>query len=167
MSALLAILLLQVPDAGVPSHPLEGVWKLDLEKSTDTEPILESLGMSWFVRKAAKSVRPVHRIRMNEVNGAPTLFVEIDATVSKKRFQLVLDGKTPTDDEFFGDAFSFTTQLEKGVFVSKGRMKDEAKKAGIGLRRELLENGLMRYQISLLRDGKEPIVIDRIFQRVK
>lgn len=167
MSALLALLLLQVPDGGLPSHPLEGVWKLDLEKSTDTEPILEQLGMSWFVRKAAKTVRPVHRIRMNEVGGTPTLFVEIDATVSKKRFQLVLDGKTPTDDEFFGDAFSFTTELKDGVFLSKGRMKDEEKKAGIALRRELLASGLMRYQISLLRDGKEPIVIDRVFQRLK
>lgn len=160
MGALVLMVLLQA-DAGVSSHPLEGVWQLDLEKSTDTAPILEKLGVSWFVRKAAKSVRPIHRVRVN--NG--TLFLEIDATISKKRFQLVLDGKTPTKDEFFGDEFSYTTVLENGAFVSTGRMTDEAKKMGIALRRELKDDGLMNYRITLLPDGQEPIVIDRVFRR--
>ncbi|MBL8921836.1 MAG: hypothetical protein JNJ54_23465 [Myxococcaceae bacterium] len=161
MTALLLLVLAQTPDAGVSSHPLEGVWQLDLEKSTDTAPILEKLGINWFVRKAAKSVRPIHRIRVN--NG--TLFLEIDGTIAKKRYQIVLDGKTLTKDEFFGDEFSYTTVLEDGVFVSTGRMTDDAKKSGINLRRWLGEDGLMTYRISLLPDGKEPIVIDRVFRR--
>lgn len=161
MSALLLLVLLQVPDAGVASHPLEGVWQLDLEKSTDTAPILEKLGVNWFVRRAAKSVRPIHRIR---VNGG-TLFLEIDASISKKRYQLVLDGKTQTKDEFFGDEFAYTTVLQDGAFVSSGRMTDESKKTGISLKRWLADDGLMIYRITLLPDGKEPIVIDRVFRR--
>jgi len=161
VSALILMVLLQTPDAGVSSHPLEGVWQLDLEKSTDTAPILEKLGVGWFVRSAAKSVRPIHRIRLN--NG--TLFVEIDATVSKKRFQLVLDGATPTKDDFFGDEFSYTTVLENGVFRSAGRMTDPTKKMGISLRRELTADGLMLYCITLLPDGQEPLVINRVFRR--
>lgn len=161
MTSLLLMVLLQTPDAGVSSHPLEGVWQLDLEKSTDTAPILERLGINWFVRKAAKSVRPIHRLRVN--NG--TLFLEIDGTIAKKRYQLVLDGKTPTKDDFFGDEFSYTTALENGVFVSTGRMTDEAKKTGISLRRWLADDGLMIYRITLLPDGQEPIVIDRVFRR--
>lgn len=160
MGALVLMVLLQA-DAGVSAHPLEGVWQLDLEKSTDTAPILEKLGVSWFVRRAAKSVRPIHRVRVNK----GTLFLEIDASISKKRYQLVLDGKTPTKDEFFGDEFSYTTVLENGAFVSTGRMTDEGKKTGIALRRELTSEGLMNYRITLLPDGQEPVVIDRVFRR--
>lgn len=161
MTALVLMVLLQTPDAGVSSHPLEGTWQLDLEKSTDTAPILEQLGINWFVRKAAKSVRPIHRIRVNH----GTLFLEIDGTIAKKRYQIVLDGKTPTKDDFFGDEFSYVTALEDGAFVSTGRMTNEAKKSGINLRRWLADDGLMIYRITLLPDGKEPIVIDRVFRR--
>ncbi|MDX2014494.1 MAG: hypothetical protein SFW67_30125 [Myxococcaceae bacterium] len=170
MTALLVMVMLAQADGGAPpaadagplkAHPLEGVWQLDLEKSTDTAPILEKLGVNWFVRQVAKSARPVHRIRVND----NTLFLEIEASVAKKRFQLVLDGKTPTKDDFFGDALEYTTVLENGAFVSTGKMTDPAKKAGITLNRSLRDDGLMLYRITLLPDGKEPIVIDRVFRR--
>lgn len=161
-SAFALLVLLSAPDGGVNAHPLEGVWQLDLERSTDTAPILEKLGVNWFVRKAAKSVRPIHRIRVNQ----NTLFVEIDASISKKRFQLVLDGATPTTDEFFGAPFAYTTVLDHGVFRSTGKMTDPEKKMGITLGRELMEDGVMRYRITLLPDGQEPLVIDRIFRRM-
>jgi hypothetical protein len=161
VSALVLMILLQVPDGGVSSHPLEGVWQLDLEKSTDTGPILEKLGVNWFVRRAAKSVRPIHRIRVN----SGTLFVEIDASISKKRYQLVLDGATATKDEFFGDELSYTTVLDNGVFRSTGRMTDPSKKMGMSLMRQLTDDGLMLYRITLSPDGQEPMVIDRVFRR--
>jgi hypothetical protein len=170
VTSLVVMVMLAQADAGalvlgddgkLKAHPLEGVWQLDLEKSTDTAPILEKLGVNWFVRQVAKSARPVHRIRVNE----GTLFLEIEASVAKKRYQLVLDGKTPTKDEFFGDALEYTTVLENGAFVSTGKMTDPAKKAGITLNRSLRDDGLMLYRITLLPEGKEPVVIDRVFRR--
>lgn len=62
------------------------------------------------------------------------LLLEIEASGAKKRDQLVLDGKSPTKDGFFGDPFEDTTG----------------------------DDGLMRYRITLLLEGKEPIVIDRV-----
>ncbi|MCA3012669.1 MAG: hypothetical protein INH41_09755 [Myxococcaceae bacterium] len=162
MSALVVMLVLSQADAGVAlAHPLEGTWQLDLAQSTDTGPILEKLGVNWFVRQVAKSARPVHRIRVD----AGTVFLEIDAAVAKRRYQLALDGKTPTKDEFFGDPFEYTTVLEDGAFVSTGKMTDPAKKGGITLRRSMREDGLMLYRITLLPEGQPPIVIDRVFRR--
>jgi hypothetical protein len=169
VTPLLVTMLLAQADAGVPTmvdgklmaHPLEGVWQLDLAQSTDTAPILEKLGVNWFVRQAAKSARPIHRLRVND----NTLFLEIEASIAKKRYQLVVDGKSPTRDEFFGDPFEYTTVLENGAFVSNGKMTDPAKKAGITLHRSLREDGLMLYRITLMPDGQEPIVINRVFRR--
>jgi hypothetical protein len=55
--------------------------------------------------------------------------------------------------------------LENGAFVSNGKMTDPAKKAGITLHRSLREDGLMLYRITLMPDGQEPIVINRVFRR--
>lgn len=148
-------------DGGLAAHPLEGVWQLDLEQSTDTAPILERLGVNWFVRQAAKSARPVHRIRVNE----NTVFLEIEASIAKKRYQLTLDGKTPTKDEFFGDPFEYTTVLDDGAFHSTGKMTKKEASAGITLHRTLRDDGLMLYRITLLKDGEPPTVIDRVFRR--
>lgn len=158
--AIVALLVAQL-DGGAASHPLEGEWQLDLALSTDTTAILEQRGVSWFVRQAAKSTRPIHRVRVNR----NTLFLEVDTPVKKKRFQLVLDGTTPADDDFFGEPIHFTTVLAGGVFRSTGTLGE---KSGLTLERSLRDDGLMLYRITITpKDGGAPTVIDRVFRRTK
>lgn len=161
MFAIVTLALISQADAGVSAHPLEGEWKLDLEQSSDTGPVLEKLGASWFVRQAAKSARPTHRLRVNQ----NTVFLEIEGAGGKKRVQLVLDGTTPTKDEFFSQPFQYTTQLDRGAFVSKGVLEKDG--LNVSMRRELRADGLMLYRITLEPKGEPPLVIDRVFRRTK
>ncbi len=159
--SLMAVLVL-AQDGGVRTHPLDGVWQLDLEKSTDPMPALEKMGASVFLKMGARSVRPIHRIKVTDT----TLVFDLDTPIAKRHHELALDGTTAHADEFFGSEFSYTTQLIDGAFISKGRMKDPTKKMAIELRRELMADGLMLYRITLLPDGEQPLVLNRVFRRV-
>jgi hypothetical protein len=167
LSTLLGAVVVMVCPAALAAEPadvgqLAGEWRLDLEASSDPVPALERLDVSWVVRKAARSVRPRNRIDLKDgtlTNVMQSLIVT--RTVTQK-----LDGATPTQEDFFGYALTYTSVVEGGAVVSRGSidLKKDGK-APVELRREVQPDGRMTLTIKVSPPEEQPLEIVRVFNR--
>ena len=87
--------------AGAPDD-LAGTWELDLEASSDPVPVLDRMGANFLIKHAAKSVRPTHVI----IAGNGRFSLTIKSLIVTRRYLVVLDDNTKTDDDFFGHPFA-------------------------------------------------------------
>jgi hypothetical protein len=158
----LCLLLAALPALAGAPDTLAGTWELDLKASSDPQPVLKRMGANWLIREAAKSVRPTHII----IAGNGRFSLTIKSLIVTRRYLVVLDDSTKTDDDFFGHPFFYTSHVEGDAVVSQG-VVDLGDKGSmkLSLKRFVDEQGRMRLCITLFPDGEAPLEIQRVFQR--
>lgn len=150
-------------EAPAPAHPLAGKWKLDTGLSTDLTEVLTHFGANFVVRHFAKRVAPVNTITF----GADRLEVKVEASGVTKTTPIVLDGKTETNDELFGNPYAYTSVREGEAVVSQGAVTLEGgKKERLALRRAVEADGRMVLAITLYQELAAPLVVKRVFNRL-
>lgn len=147
--------------AGEPTSPFEGTWLLDLEASNDPTPALERLGLSWAVRKAARTVRPTSVITW----GDGRFRVEVRSLFVNRGVDVVLDDHTPTRDDFVGRPLSYVSHLEDGAVVSRGAvLSASGEMIHFDTRRFIDAEGRMVVRFTLHPEDGPPLVVSRVYR---
>ncbi len=150
-------------DAPAMAHPLAGKWKLDTGLSTDLSEVLTHFDANFVVRHFAKRVATVNTITF----GADRFDLKVEASGVSKTTAIVLDGKTETTDELFGNPYAFTSVREGEAVVSQGVVTLKGgKKERLALRRAVEADGRMVLAITLYPETGTPLVIKRVFNRL-
>jgi hypothetical protein len=135
---------------------------LDLERSTDPGPVLERLDVPWLLRKIGPTVKVTNII----VTTPERLVIEVKSSlVPSKRNTLVLDGSTPTNDDFFGHPFTYLVTVEGDTVVGRGHVTLKKEKVPLELRRRVEEDGAMTLRIIVTPPGEKTIELVRVFKR--
>jgi hypothetical protein len=166
-SVLLALCAMGVRAAaqdGGAANPLSGTWKLDSEASTDLAPLLERYHANFIIRRFASAVAPTNEIRF----GAGQMTIDVHAATVHKQSTLVFDGKTLTTEDLFGTPYEYSSVLEDGVVVSRGKVKRaEGEPDELLMRRFVAPGGTMVLQMTITpKDGK-PLEVKRVFKRAE
>lgn len=149
-------------DAGAPPA-LAGTWLLDAERTSDPKPVLEHFQANFFVKRFARSVTPTNVITWN----GDRFGLEVRAVTVTKRTTIVLDGKTPTADDIFGNPYEYTSLLVDGAVVSKGTVRRaDGKQDELAMRRSVEPDGRMVLRMTITPPGEKPLEISRVFNRV-
>jgi hypothetical protein len=149
-------------DGGVES-PLTGTWKLDEQASSDLVPVLEHFRAGLLVRKFATGVSPTNVIAVSR----DRLDIEVKALGVTRKNTLLFDGKTPTEDELFGNPYQYTSRFEAGAVVSKGKVKHgDGEEDELSMRRFIAPDGKMVLQMTIVPPSAKPLEVRRVFNRV-
>ena len=163
--ALLVVVLagaVRAQDGGV-VNPLHGTWKLDLGASSDVAPALDHFDANFFIRSFAKSVTPTNVITFD----ADRFKLEVQAPMYSRVTTVVLDGRTVTADEMFGNPYTYTSTLDGGVVVSTGTVTVKGVKERLELRRQVAPSGQMVLETDVYPPKGDAVHVKRVFNRVK
>ncbi len=148
-------------DGGV-ANPLAGTWKLDAELSSDPAPVLERYHANFFIRRFATSVAPTNVITF----GPDRMKIDVHAVTVHKQSTLVFDGKTLTADDIFGTPYEYSSVLEDGAVVSRGKVKRaDGEPDELAMRRFLAPDGTMVLQMTISPKDAKPLEVRRVFKR--
>lgn len=158
-----ALLIAVVAADGGAAHPLHGTWKLDLAASSDVTEVVAHFDAGFLIRAFAKSAAPTNVITW----GGDRFELKVQVAAVTRVTTIVLDGKTETRDELFGNPYSYTSTLDGDAVVSRGCVT--VKGGGcerLELRRHLEPNGMMALDIDLFPDKGPTLHLKRAFTRV-
>lgn len=159
MRALALAMVLSAADGG---FPFEGTWKIDLAACSDLTPVFERYEPNFVVRKLAGVVAPTDIITFKK----DRFELEVKAVILNLKSTVVLDGKTPTADDFFGNPYTFTSVLDGGAVVSKGTItRPDGSKDPFELVRSIAADGAMVTRMEIAVPGKKPLVVKRVLRR--
>jgi hypothetical protein len=149
-------------DGGARGHPLAGTWKFDPKASSDVSKLLAHFEANFLVRSLAGSVAPTNIITFK----SDRMELKVESVINKHS-TLVLDGATPTGDDMFGHAVSYTSTLEGEAVVSHGTVAGkDGKPEGLDMRRTVEPDGRMQLKMTITPTQGEAIEIRRVFNRV-
>ncbi len=155
-------LRVRAQDGGSPDS-LAGTWKLDDRASSDLAPVLAHYEAGLLVRRFASSVSPTNVIALQP----DRLLIEVRALTVSRKNTVFFDGKTPTDDDLFGNPYRYTSVLEAGEVVSTGRVKHGAEEDALSMRRFVTPEGQMVLQMTIAPPAGKPLEVRRVFNRVE
>lgn len=161
MRAWMLGLLLTLPSVAW-ADGLDGRWVLDLPASDSNDPLLQSQGVNWVVRQAAK------RTVVTQVIDDRGKDVTIDVLTAWKNshYKLVVDGverREEADDGREADAAHY--REPDGSLVSHMRLMTPDGRPGIMvIHRQLKDGGRTMLQTTTWTEvGKPALVVHRVF----
>ncbi|MEO0600718.1 MAG: hypothetical protein AAF211_04730 [Myxococcota bacterium] len=142
---------------------MNGHWRLDPDRSGELMPFMKAVGFSWIERQVGKGSKPEHTISV--AGDRSTIQVDTLSLGQEKRETLTVNGRrAPTSARGFDSASHVWT--DAGVLVSTmwGTRDDGAALVAV-VERQVVDDGTLRFDISLTVDDASPMKVERVFVR--
>jgi len=179
LAALAALTVLSAPGAGAfdPGTPdslerLDGIWKLDWERSESFGPAMKALEVPWLVRQMAGlvSIQVTIEVTEPECEGCSrSLEIESENPIKNTSRHVMLDGVPRPFTDVMGNKSTdvFTWDPDRGMEMMRERILDSGKSARIYESRTVTDDlATMVSTMTVWIDGEERASVRRILSRV-